>query len=302
MNEKNQKYPLKISYQVTFIKHLIKKLEEAGINEILDGFYENLTALLKCDDDDFSFKHFLIKEDNYVTFKESNSFIRDGTTGLKVWPAAIKLCKFILMNQEYFNDKSILELGSGASGFVGLTLVKATSPRNIFLSDCHDVVINNLIENVKLNLKNCEPLEVSILNRHHVKINNSINFGVLCLPWEEIDYHKNELMSLFNNQIHIILAADVIYDDKIFTPLLQCLNAIFNECNNVTHSLELILSQTIRNEDTFHKFCKLLSENSFVISQIQLDNDDNNVMFPCDALSLLKDEENVKILKIKKKR
>lgn len=296
MNEKNLKYPLRHSYQILFLKHIIKELEKAGNEEIFDGFYENLASLIGTDDnEEFSYKHFLRDNDGIcITIKEANSFIRDGTTGLKLWPAAIKLSEFILSNKSYFKEKSILELGSGATGFIGMTLLKSTEAHQIFLSDCHDIVLRNLIENVNLNL-DCdkESLGTSLLVRQRLKVNNEKDLGILALPWEEIDEHRNELKTICTP--HIILAADVVYDETIFDPLLRCLNSLFSD--NGKHPLEFILSQTIRNEATFHKFRELLSANSFDISTMSLDNE--NVIFPGDTLSR-QVEDDVRILKITK--
>lgn len=286
----NLKHPLRRAYQIAFLKLLIKELEKRGNEEICDGIFENLTTLMMKheEESEFSYKHLLINENNFITVKDSNSFIRDGTTGLKLWPAALKLSEFILKNPEYFRGKSVLELGSGASGFVGLTLLKSTEAKQIFLSDCHEVVLKNLIENLNLNLpEDCEFLETSLLIRKRLKI-NSKDFGVFNLPWEDIEDHKKELMSLCTP--HILLAADVIYDETIFNPLIQCLNALFD--TNGNHSPEFILSQTIRNEETFHKFCELLSANSFTISSMS-SFDSDNVIFPCE-------DDNVKMFNIKK--
>lgn len=289
MNENNRKYPLRKSYQIAFLKHVIKSLEQNGNEEIFDAFYENLTELLECDEEDeFSYKHFLVPDGSFITVKESNSFIRDGTTGLKLWPAAIKLSEFIISQKEYFKHKSILELGSGASGYVGLTLLKVTKAKKIFLSDCHETVIKNLIENANLNLDQpSEVLEPSILIRHRVKLKDR-EFAISSLPWEEIDEHKNELNSILSP--NVILAADVIYDDTIFEPLIHCLNTLFNNDNGNT--LEFILSQTIRNEDTFHKFCELLKKNSFSATEMLFDN--NNELFPRETHS----KEEIRVLKI----
>lgn len=297
LNEKNLKYPLRRAYQILFLKLIIRELEKAGNEEIFDGFYENLTSLLETDDgeDEFSHRHFLKDDGICISIKESNSLIRDGTTGLRLWPASLKLSEFILSNKNYFKGKSILELGSGATGFVGMTLLKSTEAHQICLSDCHDVVIRNLIENVKLNLDgHVESLETSLLVRQRLKLNNAKDLGILALPWEEIDDHRSELMSICTP--HIILAADVVYDETIFDPLLRCLNSLFSS-DNGEHSPEFILSQTIRNEATFHKFRELLSANSFDISTMSLDNE--NVKFPSETQSSRR-LEDVRIMKITK--
>lgn len=90
----------------------------------------------------------------------------------------------------------MLELGSGGSGFVGLTLLTFCQPKKVFLSDCHESVIESLIDNVTLNTKKLQFEEESrsLLISHRIK--SEVDFAILNLPWEEIDKHENELKSL----------------------------------------------------------------------------------------------------------
>lgn len=115
-SERNLKYPLRKDYQIAFVKHIIQQLDKNGVEEIHDKFYEFLTEKIKEADVDFSYKHLKIADEVYITCKESNSFIRDGTTGLKLWPACVTLSNYIIQNSHLFNGKSILELGSGCTG------------------------------------------------------------------------------------------------------------------------------------------------------------------------------------------
>ncbi|XP_070498262.1 protein-lysine N-methyltransferase EEF2KMT isoform X2 [Chironomus tepperi] len=219
LHERNLKYPLRKDYQIAFIKHIIHQLELNGVAEIHDKFYEVLGEKIKEIDSEFSYKHFNVIGSEFISLKESNSFIRDGTTGLKLWPAAVTLSNYIISNPDEFNDKSILELGSGCTGLVGLALLKSSKCKQIFLSDCHDTVVNNLIENINLNLEkyNIENLESSLLIRQHLYINNSCEMGILNLPWEEINDNQDELVE--KCKINMILAADIVYDSSIFEAL-----------------------------------------------------------------------------------
>lgn len=264
-NEVNRKYPLHVDYQIAFLKHVIHQLEQHGSKEIHDSFYLLLAIQMAKQKPDFSYKHFVTESDNEpITVKESNSFVRDGTTGLKMWPAAMALGDFVLQNKERFGNKSILELGSGATGFVGLLLIKACSPRMVLLSDCHEAVIDTLVENVNLNLSNAtrEQGMTSILIRQFHKLSSGSELGVLNMPWEDIDKLEDELRSL--GKLDVLLASDVVYDDSLFDALISCIAKLFSISNSTP---TFYLSQTIRNPETFDKFCHLLHAEGFATFQ-----------------------------------
>lgn len=268
LHQLNIDYPLKTAYQIVFIKHVLKELDASNTEEIHDLVYEHLTAKLKeAETPEFSYKHFLLDDSNRITIKESNCFIRDGTTGLKLWPAAMALADFILHNTEEFQGKSILEIGSGATGFVGLVLIKTCTPKKVLLSDCHDSVLETLIENVNLNLSDhtTEVMEKSLLVRQRLKFKEGPELAVLSLPWEDVDKHEDELMS--SSRPDVLLAADVVYDDTIFDALIKCIKRLFEVSGP---SLVFYLSQAIRIPETFKKFCNLLLQNSFEVQEEDL--------------------------------
>ena len=284
LHERNVKYPLKKDYQISFIKHIIQQLESNGVAEIHDQFYEILAEKINENDSEFSYKHFNVGSE-LISIKESNSFIRDGTTGLKLWPAAVTLSNYIFNNPDVFNDKSVLEIGSGCSGLVGLALLKSSRCKQVFLSDCHDTVVNKLIENINLNLErsNIKNLESSLLIRQHSYINNC-EMGILNLAWEDIIENQKELIR--KCKINMILAADIVYDTSIFKALVSCLKILFNlYCDS---TLQFILSQTIRNRETFNEFCELLKANSFHVAEISLENVKRKIPFANEPLNDVK--------------
>ncbi|KAG5670606.1 hypothetical protein PVAND_000856 [Polypedilum vanderplanki] len=288
LNDRNVKYPLKRDYQIAFIKHIIKELEN-GSEEVHDKFYECLSMIINATDNDFSFKHYKINKNNFISVKEANSYIRDGTTGLKVWEASITLTNFIIQNKEYFRDKSIIELGSGCSGLVGLSLLKLCDCKQIFLSDCHESVMNTLQENLLLNLRDekLEKYESSVLVKERIYVNNKTEIGILNIPWENAEEMSEELSKIC--QPDIILAADIIYDSSIFNALLNCLNVLFKNFSNI----EFILSQTIRNNETFEEFTKILRKNKFQIEDIETNDLEKNI--PCSS-----DASLIKMFRIRK--
>lgn len=270
LHKLNAVNPLRTEYQILFIKHLIQELESNHTEEIHDIIYEQLAVKLKEEKPEFSFKHFLLDDQNEaITIKESNSFVRDGTTGLKLWPAAMALAEYVQQEKEIFDGKSILEIGSGATAFVGMVLAKACQPKRIILSDCHESVLETLIENVNLNLpkQQFEEMERTMMFRHRLKTKDEVEIGVIDLPWEEVD--KNEMELKKYCKPNILLASDVVYDDSIFDSLMKCVIKLFELFGK---SLTFFLSQSIRNEATFNKFCNLLHANNFNVSEEPLKN------------------------------
>lgn len=61
------------------------------------------------------------------------------------------LSEWILQSKGLFEQKRVLELGSGI-GLSGLIVSKECSPESVYLTDCHESVLDLLCENVKLNV------------------------------------------------------------------------------------------------------------------------------------------------------
>jgi len=57
-----------------------------------------------------------------------------GLSGLKLWESNIVLARFVVMNNEIFKNKKVLELGAG-TGIVGITVQKWTKCQSIAMTD-----------------------------------------------------------------------------------------------------------------------------------------------------------------------
>lgn len=214
------------------------ELEQKDDVEIHDRLYEAFGESVTIDNNsDWSYKHYRITPEVVVTLKESMKFISEGTTGLVSWQASIALSEWILKHLDQFNGKEILELGSG-TGLLGFLLGKIISGSRIILSDCHDSVLRLLHENHQINFASTS--------------NNSIE--ILDLPWETFE---QSLLVNRNISPDFILAADVIYDDTLFEPLVRTINEIFQLKQN---DVRLILACTVRNHKTLQKFLEMLSK------------------------------------------
>jgi len=71
-----------------------------------------------------------------------------------MWPSAVVLSSWLLMNKECLNNKKVLELGAGC-GLSGLVAAKIISTENfnstIILTDFNTKVLNNIKRNINLN-------------------------------------------------------------------------------------------------------------------------------------------------------
>ncbi|KAG7205441.1 hypothetical protein KM043_007433 [Ampulex compressa] len=183
-------------------------------------FAENRNTTEKIDDintiTEFSFRcpSYLIKTENNVsslTFDDDNDVDVDrekeeslliehsmstelNLVGLQLWRGALLLADYILSNPNLFKEQTILELGSG----VGLTSIVAS-----FLAKeviCTDISVGGILKLIQRNVTR---------NNVHVKSEFYI---------EELNFLNPKWSNSFSKKLDnvtIILAADVIYDDKI---------------------------------------------------------------------------------------
>ncbi|KAG5343429.1 MET22 protein, partial [Acromyrmex charruanus] len=114
--------------------------------------------------------------------------------GLQVWRAALLLADYILSHQDLFRNQIILELGSG----VGLTSIVASYlAKEVICTDINAGDILNLIE------RNFLRNYTYVRSGFHIEEVNFLN-----LEWPKKLEEKLQ-------SANIVLAADVIYDDKI---------------------------------------------------------------------------------------
>ncbi|KAL1490752.1 hypothetical protein ABEB36_013398 [Hypothenemus hampei] len=254
------KRPLQLSYQKAFIKFLLEKLENNS-QEVHDDLYSAYGRLVaspelssKC------YKHYIINNQAAISLEENINLISEGTTGLRTWQASIALSEWLLQEKYQFYNKTILELGSGI-GLAGLVAVTQCQPKNYIFTDCHPSVLatlrKNIIVNCNTSCKNSHLLDDSKTLIFQEQINNSTKVTVLKLPWEDLSSR------VCSNLGHIdwILAADVVYDNKIFKPLIKGLRnlAIQNlKC-------KILFACTERNPDTLQEFIKEIRQHFKVI-------------------------------------
>ncbi|XP_065200765.1 putative protein N-methyltransferase FAM86B2 isoform X2 [Planococcus citri] len=256
-HEINQKYPLKKSYQVSFLKTILQELE--GRNEDVDEkVYHYYLKLLEQPESETHYIHYMISEDQFITVLQNTSTISDGTTGLSVWQAGKMLADYCLKNIHSFEKQNVLELGCGV-GLTGLAVIFACKPSSYCFTDIHEKVLNYLESNIKLNVAITRCLtEANISYFESSDVETKIS--IINLPWENVDSNLTDSI-----KPDIILAADVVYDTTLFHPFCRAVNEFVRRNKEV----RILIACTVRNSLTLEEFCLVLHQYNLVEKEIE---------------------------------
>ncbi|XP_023296111.2 protein-lysine N-methyltransferase EEF2KMT [Lucilia cuprina] len=263
----NKQFPIKLSYQINFLKNLLSYLEKY-CGEIHDEIYENyclIQAKLASDcTEKYAFKHYIVTPDAQFTIRESKSFVAEGTTGLCSWQASLALADFLIQHPSLTRDKSVLELGAG-TGLCGFIMLKMCQPKHVVLSDGSSSCVKLMTENFIRNFPQA-------IERNHkfTMATQTVEFSAV--KWDCIS--DIEEVSLLKPDI--IIAADVVYDDSCFSDLSSAIDYVFKLKNN---QVEMYLAATVRNEHTLNGFLDILDTLGFHISECEDVSKENNILY-----------------------
>ncbi|XP_051168707.1 methyltransferase-like protein 22 [Leptopilina boulardi] len=238
-----------------------------------DGDLANDSRITKIN---FRYPSFLLKDKNdKLEYDEDGDLIVDrvqkGTlmiehhistdlhlVGLQLWRGAFLLADYILSNSDLFENKTILELGSG----VGFTSIIASILAKKVI--CTDINEGEILKLIAKNFKN---------NKKYIKSKVDIKeMNFLNLNWSQ--QFCEELKT-----VEIILAADVIYDDNITEGFVNTLEKLFN-CNslNIAYvALEKRFVFTLADLDSvapmYEEFLRCIAKKNYnwTIEEIKLD-------------------------------
>lgn len=225
-------YPPSLLYQQKFLKKLISKVEEQGghfgLNEDLILHYNKLLSQLASDitPQQTCFKTFIFTDEIYITIKEDQYKITQGTTGLRLWGASLRLIWHLLQDSAFVRHKNVLELGSG-TGLLGLSCM-LMGAASVLLTDCNQLVLQRLEENV------------SIFTAQHMNMKSKVLI-------QELDWEKPFRLNI---QEFVCIASDVIYHPELFKRLLNTIKHLFTQykCE------ECWIAGCVRDEATFRMF------------------------------------------------
>jgi len=180
-----------------------------------------------------------------------------------VWPGALVLCDYILHNGREMKDKTILELGAG-TGIC--SIVSAIFASRVFCTDYDHEVLRLCRRNVERNtnlVQRCSgflrpgdtgqrplPVEVRELNwaRDDPFASSTESYEKVkdCDEWV---WTENDLKN--KQDIEIVMAADVVYDDCLTDHLFRLLENLASEPpkKTILLSLERRLNFTLEKLD-----------------------------------------------------
>ena len=206
-----------------------------------------------------------------------------GTTGLRTWDACLHLGTYLATEgKSLIMGKSVLELGVG-TGLLSIICAGPLSAAYVLATDGDPEVGKTIETNIKL-------------NRHHSRTSaRRIPLEARVLNWDSSSTLGSVLPSKGGNVLYdTILGADITYSPDSVEALASTLGGLSDLCPNA----EIIISATIRNEDTFDFFlayCLALGLSAYDID------------FRCPRIELQKGlfhslDPPIRIVRIKKER
>ncbi|XP_073218639.1 protein-lysine N-methyltransferase EEF2KMT isoform X2 [Lepidochelys kempii] len=246
------KYPPSLKYRRCFISELIKKHESVA-TEPLDELYDVLADILNKEESTNCYKSYLLPTGDSVTLSETVAIISQGTTGLVTWDAALYLAEWAIENSAIFNNRTVLELGSGI-GLTGIAICKTCNPKTYVFSDYHHCVLEQLRENIHLN-----GFVLESETENHTKMQSQSQRAEVMdlqgpkITVAELDWDSVAEEQLSELQADVVIAADVVYDPQITLSLIGVLQQL-SISKTVGKPPEIYIAFTVRNPDTYHLF------------------------------------------------
>lgn len=176
-----------------------------------------------------------ITNEKWINLNEQTLFKANGEEGLHLWESSILFSRYINKNKSLFDNKEVIELGSGC-GLLGMTCLMYTSCNHLVFSDYQESVLNNLLNNIKLNKFNhnhknntyqaqtedihclaCYPGRYSILKLDWRDYNKYKFESYDCIVGSELIYsggHIEELAKLIRNLLKIDGTAYITMPEK----------------------------------------------------------------------------------------
>ena len=216
-------------------------------------------------------------EDPALTLKENRAVISGaGTTGLRTWEAALHLAAYLCSDptasSSYIEGKHIVELGAG-TGFLSILCAKHLQAKHVTSTDGDEGVIDALKENLFYNDAEAD-----------------VSTGVVRWGWalkdSLIDYEAES-----HGAVETVIGADVTYDKAVIPALVATIRNTFEKWPEAN----VLISATIRNEQTFEAFERACAKSAFQVQDVQF------AMLPMSEQTSLFHSADVpiRILKIK---
>ncbi|KAH7374368.1 putative methyltransferase-domain-containing protein [Pyrenochaeta sp. MPI-SDFR-AT-0127] len=260
-------------YQLRVLKLLISKLEKSiddpEEDEISDDLMSAMSTLLTSsvpsEADSAQQKAFVTysypdstgsttADERTVTLLEARSVISSsGTTGLRTWEAALLLGSYLASEtgRRMIHGKRVFELGAG-TGMLSILCAKYLAVAGIVATDGDEAVVDAITTNLFLN-----GLDTNETSGCPVRT-AALKWG---WPIDTTTFSEDYGMEA----PEIVVGADVTYDKSVIPRLVSTLREFFE----LNPALQVLISATIRNEQTFETFLNACKRNGFSFEHIE---------------------------------
>ena len=165
---------------------------------------------------------------------------------MRTWEAALHLGQYLCDNRFLVEGRRILELGAGTA-YLSILCVKHLGAMHCLASDGSDSVINAMPDNFFLN---------------HLQDSRAISpldlkWGHALVGTEEADWNGGR-------PVDIVLGADITYDKR----LVPALVATLEELRDKFPGLQVLVSATERNKETFENFERTCEKRGFACRRL----------------------------------
>jgi predicted nicotinamide N-methyase len=231
-----------------------------------------------------------ITNDKWVYLNEQTLFIANGEEGLHLWEASVVMSRYINKYAELFENKQVLELGSGC-GLVGLAALLYTNCQHLVFSDYQDSILDNLIKNIQLNKLNHE----HIINKNFEfsRDEKIISHCVSCLPgrYSILKLDWRDYLKYKTENYDFLLGSELIYAGGHIEELVKLMRNLLSKSGKALIMMPEKRSQT-------QLFIKLIEENGMAWKCSEILEDDLFDQVLEDEKESKKLFENLKSMKI----
>jgi predicted nicotinamide N-methyase len=143
----------------------------------------------------------------------------DNTGNVQIWPSEETLAIYCLLNKNLFENKNIIELGSGYSGLCGLIIAKNIPKINeICITDGNSKCIEGVRNNIKINFP------ISQYENEYDYLKSKIKEKVLLWDRRLLNYDFSD-----NYKFDIILLSDCLFFKNYHIDLVYTLDFLLSE-------------------------------------------------------------------------
>jgi len=241
-------YPPSIDYKIRFcrqIQSVVEKNDEEVHPLIIDEVMNLIKRQSTYKEEEWSYWttfFTLNNQSHHITLRLQKCF--SSSTGMVIWPASQQMGEFILSNRQLFNNRRVLELGSGL-GLTALCLLKC-KPAFVCASDCDAQALRNLEHNLEINKakRSAECAYPSKAICSEVEVGSKLQTRMY--KWNEPD--KDDFIA--EAGCDLLISCDTIYDPNDHFDLLSVVKKFlwFNSAS------ECYFAQTKRDPSTWQHF------------------------------------------------